>query len=88
MPTNTPGPGKSVPGKPTGPTVPSATPTRTGNPQAGRPGMPGFGMPAAARGKGEDDEEHKTPDYLVQDRTTELLGEQPRVLPPGGVIGG
>ncbi|MGQ4600835.1 hypothetical protein [Nocardia sp. R6R-6] len=83
-----PGPGKSIPGRPTGPTVPSVTGTGTGRPQTGRPGMPGFGMPPAARGKGDDDEEHKTPDYLVQDRTTELLGEQPRVLPPGGVIGG
>jgi hypothetical protein len=46
-----------------------------------------MGAPAA-RGKGDDNEEHKTPDYLVQDRTTELLGVQPRVLPPGGVIGG
>lgn len=55
----------------------------------GRGGMPmGMMPPGGARGKGGDDEdEHKTPDYLVQDRTTELLGEQPRVLPPGGVIG-
>ncbi|MGW0246722.1 hypothetical protein ACWDYH_08790 [Nocardia goodfellowii] len=38
-------------------------------------------------GQGDDDGEHKIPDYLIQDRETELLGEQPRVLPAGGVIG-
>ncbi|MBF6211085.1 hypothetical protein IU487_08485 [Nocardia puris] len=89
-PGSTPSPGKSVPGAGT-----TNTPGSGGNRMgaaaaAGRAGMPGMGgMGAGAgRGKGEDDEEHKIPDYLVQDRTTELLGEQPRVLPPGGVIGG
>lgn len=84
------GPGKSIPGgKPGQPGAPGGTPgARAASPTAGRPGMPGMGAPGAAR-RGEDDEsEHKIPDYLVQDRTTELLGVQPRVLPPGGVIGG
>lgn len=89
MPNSTPSPGKSVPGgKPSGQPGPGAPGSRAGNPQAGRPGMPGMGVPAGARGKGDDEQEHKTPDYLVQDRTTELLGVQPGVLPPGGVIGG
>ncbi|MEU7633373.1 hypothetical protein AB0C34_25905 [Nocardia sp. NPDC049220] len=86
----TPSPGKSIPGgRPPSRPGPGAPGSRAGNPQAGRPGMssmPGMGAPAG-RGKGDDNEEHKTPDYLIQDRTTELLGVQPRVLPPGGVIG-
>ncbi|WP_067840146.1 hypothetical protein [Nocardia lijiangensis] len=89
-PGSNPGPGKSIPGgKPGQPGLPGGTPGgRAASPAAGRAGMPGMGAPGAGR-RGEDNEnEHKTPDYLVQDRTTELLGVQPRVLPPGGVIGG
>ncbi|MEU8894247.1 hypothetical protein AB0C65_00175 [Nocardia sp. NPDC048505] len=56
---------------------------------AGRNGMPGMGgMGNRGGGKGDEDDEHKIPDYLIQDRETELLGVQPKVLPPGGVIGG
>ncbi|WP_194819271.1 hypothetical protein [Nocardia sp. XZ_19_385] len=55
---------------------------------AGRNGMPGMGGMGSRGGQGQDDDEHKIPDYLIQDRETELLGIQPRVLPPGGVIGG
>ncbi|WP_280430509.1 hypothetical protein [Nocardia brasiliensis] len=46
-----------------------------------------MGAPGA-RGKGDEDDEHKTPDYLIYDRGSELLGTQPPALPPGGVIGG
>ncbi|MBF6210890.1 hypothetical protein IU487_07480 [Nocardia puris] len=53
----------------------------------GMAGMPGMGG-AGARGKGDDDENHKIPDYLVYDHGDELLGTQPPALPPGGVIGG
>ncbi|WP_225727451.1 MULTISPECIES: hypothetical protein [unclassified Nocardia] len=46
-------------------------------------GMPG----AAGKGKGDEDSEHKIPDWLInQENTDELLGEQPKTL-PGGVIG-
>lgn len=82
-------PGRTLSGTP-GSTNQTAGPaTRSGSPAAtrGMSGMPGAMGAGGQRGRGEDDDEHKTPDYLVQDRATELLGEQPRVLPPGGVIG-
>ncbi|MGI5223129.1 hypothetical protein [Nocardia sp. CA-290969] len=83
-------PGRTVSGTPGNPNQTAGPATRSGTPagtrgMSGAPGMMGGG---GQRGRGEDDDEHKIPDYLVQDRTTELLGEQPRVLPPGGVIGG
>ncbi|WP_067859296.1 PPE domain-containing protein [Nocardia shimofusensis] len=90
-PGSTPGPGASIPGSgstsaPTGAGVSNARAAGA----SGRAGMPGMGGMGAGRGGGgkDDESEHNIPDYLVQDRTTELLGEQPRVLPPGGVIGG
>ncbi|GAB2661060.1 hypothetical protein GCM10027068_46400 [Prescottella soli] len=56
---------------------------------AGRPGAPGGSgmMPGAgARGRGEDDNEHKTPGYLVNvDNGNELIGKLPLAAPP--VIG-
>ena len=43
--------------------------------------------PHGARGKGEDDKEHKTAAYLVNvENANELIGDMPRVAPP--VIGG
>ena len=45
------------------------------------------GMGSGGRGGKEDESEHSTPDYLVYDRESELLGTLPPVLPPGGVIG-
>ncbi|WP_280505267.1 PPE domain-containing protein [Nocardia farcinica] len=89
-PGSTPSPGAGIPG--VGSTAqPAGSGTGTSRTAAGtgRMGMPGMGGMAGRGGNGKDDEsEHKIPDYLVQDRATELLGEQPRVLPPGGVIGG
>ncbi|WP_158607790.1 hypothetical protein [Nocardia panacis] len=72
-------PGMKVPGE----SVPKGA-ARPG--QSGMPGAPG-GMPAAGRGKGDDEREVKTKDYLVWDRGSELLGTPPPALPPGGVIG-
>ncbi|RJO69924.1 hypothetical protein D5S18_28985 [Nocardia panacis] len=62
-----------------------------GNPaaaKAGATGMPGGMAPGAAgKGKGEEDSQHKIPDYLItQENTDELLGEIPKTLPEG-VIG-
>ncbi|MCM6775293.1 hypothetical protein NDR86_17610 [Nocardia sp. CDC141] len=54
--------------------------------QAGMPGAPGMGAPGA-RGNDDDEREVKTKDYLIYDRGSELLGELPPALPPGGVIG-
>ncbi|MFR9750753.1 WXG100 family type VII secretion target [Nocardia sp. 004] len=69
------------------PAAPAARGTGTG--MRGMGGMPGMMGGIPGRGGGKDDEaEHKTPDYLIQDRETELIGRLPRVLPPGGVIGG
>lgn len=46
--------------------------------------MPGMMSPGAGK-RGEDDDEHKTPDYLIQDREEELFG--PRIVSLGGVLG-
>ncbi|WP_330229437.1 hypothetical protein OHA40_25740 [Nocardia sp. NBC_00508] len=88
--TTQPQPGRSIPGTPGTPT-PSAKPAAaaaTATSARGTAGFPGM-MSPGARGGGKDDEsEHKTPDYLInQDNTDELLGEIPKTL-PGGVIGG
>lgn len=86
-----PSPGRSVPGQP-GRTNQGTPTTRAGTPGTtaaarGTSGMPGMASPGA-RGRNEDDDEHKTPDYLVYERAGELIGDLPPVLPPGGVIGG
>lgn len=82
-------PGRTVSGTPGTPSRTAGPAGRSGNPAAARgmSGAPGMMGGGGQRGRGEGDDEHKTPDYLIQDRATELLGEQPRVLPPGGVIG-
>ncbi|NUP29737.1 MAG: hypothetical protein HOQ44_24175 [Nocardia sp.] len=81
-------PGQTVQGapKPTG-GAPATVSTGAAN-RAGRNGMPGMMSPGARGKKGDEDDEHETPDYLVYDRGSELLGTQPPALPPGGVIGG
>ncbi|MBF6174655.1 hypothetical protein [Nocardia blacklockiae] len=87
------GPGRSVPGTgvPGAGWNPAAAAARGGAGTAGAPGMGGMpGMGGAGRGKGEGDEDrdHKTPDYLINAANAEeLLGETPRTI-PGGVIGG
>ncbi|QIS11310.1 hypothetical protein [Nocardia arthritidis] len=58
--------------------------------RAGANGASGFGMPGAARGKGDDDKEHKTKDYLVnRENGEELTGldEKSRVKSVPPVIG-
>lgn len=88
--TSTPDPGRSVPGSPNNNTaaVAPAARTGTGTGTRGMSGMPG--MMGAGRGanSGDDENERKTPDYLVQDREHELIGRLPPTLPAGGVIGG
>lgn len=83
-------PGKTVPGAPGGtPNGPAGGPAAaaaaagTNRGMSGMPGMMGGG--AGAR-RGEDDEEHKVPDYLVHDREEELFGARPQLL--DGVLGG
>lgn len=88
---STPGAGRSLPGGGAGTQGRAAASTGAGagSGRNGRMGMPGMGMPGGrGGGKGEDDDEHKTPDYLIYDHGDELLGSQPPALPPGGVIGG
>ncbi|WP_280235723.1 hypothetical protein [Nocardia cyriacigeorgica] len=89
---STPGMGRSLPGGGAGTqgkAAAAAAGTGNGAGRGGRAGMPGMGMPGGrGGGKGEDDDEHKTPDYLIYDHGDELLGSQPPALPPGGVIGG
>ncbi|MBF6425053.1 hypothetical protein IU440_10205 [Nocardia cyriacigeorgica] len=86
-------PGRSIPGMPGTGAVPgmgAAGPAGAAAAAAGRAGMPGMMSPGAAgRGQqGQDDEQHKLPDYLINaENAAELLGEQPRTV-PGGVIGG
>ncbi|WP_156058945.1 hypothetical protein [Nocardia rhamnosiphila] len=80
-------PGKTVTGTPGGPNTstgsPSAASTAAGS-SRGMSGMPGM-MSSGAGKRGEDDDEHKTPDYLIQDREEELFG--PRISALGGVLG-
>ncbi|ONM50600.1 hypothetical protein [Nocardia donostiensis] len=81
-----PGPGRSIPGTPTAPGVPGAatpaTPAAAAT-AAGRPmtGMPGMMSPGAARRGGDDENERKTPDYLITNREEELFGRQPGTVP-------
>ncbi|MGO4647603.1 WXG100 family type VII secretion target [Nocardia sp. 2YAB30] len=88
--TNQPQPGRSIAATPQSPNTsanPAAAAAATTSARSSA-GVPGMGAPGA-RGGGKDDEsEHKTPDYLInQENTDELLGEIPRTV-PGGVIGG
>lgn len=84
-------PGNAVPGTPGGGRAGTGAATGSaGTSGAGRNGMPGMGgmgAGGARGGNGSEDDEHTTPDYLVYDRESELLGTQPPALPPGGVIG-
>ncbi|MGW6727283.1 PPE domain-containing protein [Nocardia sp. NPDC055029] len=84
-----PGAGRAVPGSPSAGTPAAAAAGRAAAAGArGMSGMPGMMGGGAGRGGGSDDEnEHKTPDYLIQDREHELIGQLPPTLPPGGVIG-
>lgn len=89
-PTSSPDPGRSVPGSPAATGTPTTTTATRNATSTGRGayGMPGM-MGGAGRGaNGDDDSEHRIPDYLVRDREHELIGELPPTLPPGGVIGG
>ncbi|MFI6170255.1 WXG100 family type VII secretion target [Nocardia sp. NPDC051052] len=81
-------PGRSIPGT-------AGSPGTTGRPTVpagataarGAAGSPGMMSPGGGRGKGEDDSEHQSPDYLKTDENTiELLGETPPTI-PGGVLG-
>ncbi|MFC4125767.1 WXG100 family type VII secretion target [Nocardia rhizosphaerae] len=84
-----PTPGGTVAGSP-GSGTPGSNAAAAGAARGGtgRMGMPGMMGAPGARGKGEGDDEHKLPDYLVNaENTEELLGEQPRTI-AGGVIGG
>ncbi|WP_327149783.1 hypothetical protein [Nocardia sp. NBC_01329] len=80
-------PGKTVAGAPGTPGTstggPAAASTAAGA-NRGTSGMPGMMSPGAGK-RGEDDDEHKTPDYLIQDREEELFG--PRIVSLGGVLG-
>lgn len=82
-------PGKTVPGSPSGaPNSPSGVPaasTAAGTTRA-MSGMPGMMGPGAGARRGEDDDEHKVPDYLIHDREEELFGAPPQLL--DGVLGG
>ncbi|OQS17167.1 hypothetical protein B0T36_00680 [Nocardia donostiensis] len=78
-----PGPGRSIPGTPTAPGVPGAATPAAAATAAGRPmtGMPGMMSPGAARRGGDDENERKTPDYLITNREEELFGRQPGTVP-------
>ncbi|NUS95269.1 MAG: hypothetical protein HOQ36_23125 [Nocardia sp.] len=81
-------PGKTVPGAPGSPGGPTAGPAAASTAAGatrGMSGMPGMMAPGAGKRGGEDDGEHKTPDYLIQDREEELFG--PRAVVLGGVLG-
>ncbi len=81
--------GRGVPGSPSAGTPAAASAGKAaGAGGRGMSGMPGMMGGGGGRGGGKDDEsEHKIPDYLIQDRESELIGQLPPTLPPGGVIG-
>ncbi|WP_410873965.1 PPE domain-containing protein [Nocardia sp. A7] len=86
-------PGAAVPGTPGGAgAAAGAAGNRAGAGSAaggrGMSGMPGMMGGGRGGGKGEDEDEHAIPDYLIQDREDELIGLLPPALPTGGVIGG
>ncbi|MEU7140483.1 WXG100 family type VII secretion target [Nocardia sp. NPDC046473] len=82
------GPGRSIPGTPGAPGTTTRSTVPAGAAAArGAAGSPGMMSPGGGRGKGEDESEHQTPDYLKnEENTNELLGEIPRTI-PGGVLG-
>ncbi|MBF6471631.1 MULTISPECIES: hypothetical protein [Nocardia] len=86
----TPAPGRSINGVPGVPgSVPAAASARPGTGRPGTSGMPGM-MAPGARGKGDDDKEHQTKDYLVNQRNGEELtglGAENRVKSVPPVIG-
>lgn len=83
-------PGKTVPGTPggtlNGPAGGPAAGAAAAGTNRGMSGMPGMMGGGAGARRGEDDEEHKVPDYLVHDREEELFGARPQLL--DGVLGG
>lgn len=82
-----PSPGRSVAAAPGQAAVGTTTSAQSATNAAGRNGMPGMMPPGAGGKKGEGDEEHSAPDYLITaENTAELLGELPKTV-PGGVIG-
>ncbi|MEV6278384.1 PPE domain-containing protein [Nocardia sp. NPDC051832] len=87
-PKGTTGTPKTVSGTPATTAVPGSANSSKAAAGTGRSGMPGMGGMGGQRANGEGDDEHSIPDYLIYDRGDELLGKQPPVLPPGGVIGG
>ncbi|MFF2087812.1 hypothetical protein ACFVVM_28875 [Nocardia sp. NPDC058176] len=85
-----PGAGSSLPGTQGGAGTAGSGARAAGAGGAGRgmSGMPGMMGGGGRGGNGRDDEnEHAIPDYLIQDRESELIGQLPPTLPPGGVIG-
>ncbi|WP_305094543.1 hypothetical protein [Prescottella sp. R16] len=81
-----PGVSSSIPGVSNATTAGTASATGTAGTR-GVPGATGMMPGAGARGRGgDDDNEHKTPDYLVNvDNGSELIGRLPMAAPP--VIG-
>ncbi|MFI5780311.1 WXG100 family type VII secretion target [Nocardia sp. NPDC051570] len=77
------GPGRSIPGGPGAVNPAGGVLGGAGRPAAaGAAGMPGM-APPGGKGKGEDDKEHKRPDWLTHERNTiELLGEYEPTVPP------
>ncbi|MGY1900322.1 hypothetical protein [Nocardia gipuzkoensis] len=85
-----PAPGRSINGAPAVPSgVPAAASARPGTGRPGTSGMPGM-MAPGSRGKGDDDKEHQTKDYLVNQHNGEELtglGAENRVKSVPPVIG-
>ncbi|RDI64353.1 hypothetical protein [Nocardia pseudobrasiliensis] len=74
-------PGRSMPGLGGAGNAAAAAALAGRGGAAGAAGMPGMGMPHGGKGKGEEDSEHKTPDYLIIDREEELFGIRERTTP-------
>ncbi|GAB2656040.1 hypothetical protein GCM10027088_37750 [Nocardia goodfellowii] len=71
--TANPGAGKTVSGTPGSTAAAAQNPNRAAAARAGMSGMPGMGAMGGARGQGDDDKEHQTKDYLINQENGEIL---------------
>ncbi|WP_194818521.1 hypothetical protein [Nocardia sp. XZ_19_385] len=68
-----PGAGKTISGTPGTAAAAAQGANRAAAARAGTSGMPGMGGMGGARGQGDDDKEHQTKDYLINQENGEIL---------------
>ncbi|MEV6280094.1 hypothetical protein [Nocardia sp. NPDC051832] len=68
-----PGAGKTISGTPGSAAAAAQGANRAAAARTGTSGMPGMGAMGGARGQGDDDKEHQTKDYLINQENGEIL---------------